>query len=247
MPKQEVLVAYLQEFLVDFHQGAGSWLSYGLRGLLVSPGKGLLITTPPVILAGLGFVPFFRRYRAEALAVVGLFLTLVLFYSTRRGWHGGACWGPRYLLPAMPLLMLPVGAAFDIIGRQIGPRACCLRAACWIVFVVGLLVQVAAVSVSPLNYYETIYRRGIISEASLDGGPAYLREIYFDPRYSPVWGQAQLAVQRSLALARGTLGSARPLPNTSAELNEYFATEETLDFWWIHLLRQTSHRGGDLP
>jgi hypothetical protein len=109
-PKRETLLHYLQEVRHDLSYDAGSFVRQGLWGLLFSPGKGLLLYAPPVLLALLAFGPFVRRYPMEGLAIAGLSLSYVLAYSSRRGWHGGLCWGPRYLLPVLPLMLLPIGA-----------------------------------------------------------------------------------------------------------------------------------------
>ena len=79
----------------------------GLAGLLVSPGKGLLWYCPPVVLGLAGAAPLMRRRpRATILlgSVAGLYL---LVHSVYNHWHGSGAWGPRLILPIVPLLLLP--------------------------------------------------------------------------------------------------------------------------------------------
>ncbi len=81
----------------------------GLYGLLLSPGAGLLVFSPVLVIAFVGFVPFARRWRAAALVIAGLILLRLLFFAGWWDWSGGATWGPRYMVPLIPLMMVPVG------------------------------------------------------------------------------------------------------------------------------------------
>ncbi len=67
------------------------------------------ISRPVFLLAGslfalIGIVVMFRRRRAEAIAIVAIALVFLIGNSSFNGWHGGAAFGPRYLLPIIPLL-----------------------------------------------------------------------------------------------------------------------------------------------
>ena len=75
----------------------------GLRGLWTSPGRGLLLYCPLVVPALFGLR---RLPRAVALYVAGSLVGLTLLYAKWHMWEGGWCWGPRFLVPALPLLAL---------------------------------------------------------------------------------------------------------------------------------------------
>ncbi len=45
---------------------------------------------------------------------VALLLVRAAFMSTRSDWHGGWSLGPRYLLPALPLIMIPLASALEM-------------------------------------------------------------------------------------------------------------------------------------
>jgi hypothetical protein len=92
----------------------GTPIQKGVFGLLLSPGVGLLVLVPVLLLSPIGFGDFFRRWRAEATLVAALILVRLAFYGTWYDWSGGSTLGPRYLLPIIPLLMLPLGF---IVGR----------------------------------------------------------------------------------------------------------------------------------
>jgi hypothetical protein len=80
----------------------------GLYGLLLSPGAGLLVFVPVLALAFVGWPEFFRRWRAEAALVAALVAVRFLFFAGWWDWAGGATWGPRYLVPLIPLMLVPV-------------------------------------------------------------------------------------------------------------------------------------------
>lgn len=83
----------------------GDWL-FGLVGLLVSPGRGILWYSPVLLLVPLGIGWFWRRARWLLLASAGVALLYWLLYSKWYMWHGGYSWGPRFLVPVLPFLML---------------------------------------------------------------------------------------------------------------------------------------------
>ena len=83
-------------------------LLLGLYGLTLSPNAGLLWYVPLVVVAAFGL----RRalHHQPALTAVALALFLIRFpvYAAFWAWNGGMVWGPRYLVPAMPVLALGI-------------------------------------------------------------------------------------------------------------------------------------------
>jgi hypothetical protein len=80
----------------------------GLFGLLLSPGKSILLFAPPLLLALARWPALLRRERGVALAAAGAGVTALGFYASYFYWEGGYCFGPRHLLPVVPLLLLPL-------------------------------------------------------------------------------------------------------------------------------------------
>lgn len=88
----------------------------GAYGLLFSPGRGLFIYAPITLLFFLGIHSAWQRLpRAYFGLIVVLCLSFWLFYGSWFAWGGTWGWGPRFLLPILPLLMLfvaePIGWA----------------------------------------------------------------------------------------------------------------------------------------
>jgi len=83
-------------------------LARGIVGLLVSPAAGLFVFVPVLILTVVGFPEFLREHRGVALLALALIGARLLFYAGWWGWDGGDSWGPRFLVPVLPVLVLPL-------------------------------------------------------------------------------------------------------------------------------------------
>lgn len=122
----------------------------GLLGLLVSPGKSVLLFSPPVILAILGWRAFRRAHPRLAGAVLGATLGHLALISTLTFYGGDWAWGPRYLVVLMPLWALPMPFALERLERfgQRGRKAIVAG-----VVAAGLLVQGLALSIDHQRYF----------------------------------------------------------------------------------------------
>ena len=101
--------------------------------LLFSRYRGLFFLCPILILAFAGI------RKREMVAVAGVFLSFLIVNASFNGWHGGSAIGPRYLLPAMPFLVVPMMAVADR-----------LRAAWIILGAISIAFNFAVVAVNPL-------------------------------------------------------------------------------------------------
>jgi len=125
-----------------------------LAGSLVSPGKGLLIYNPLLLLAALPMPGAGRTPRRFAwLVTSGLLLLQALAYDA--GWWN-VSWGTRYLLPAVPLLVVAALPALEQAVRR--PSGRVLLAAA---LLASLLIQAGGVLVADPGYQGLLYRNGI--------------------------------------------------------------------------------------
>ncbi len=99
-------------------QGLDNPLGHGLHGLLFSSGKSLFLYNPLAVLGVVGLVLLLVRARPVGLLMLFLIVPRILFFSKWSVWDGGWCWGPRFLLPTLPLFML---AAVEVL-RASDPR-----------------------------------------------------------------------------------------------------------------------------
>ena len=94
-------------------RGAFMGVFHGIRtdalfGITFSPFRGLFYIAPVVMMAIPGLLLMLRRSgeRVTAALIALSTVTLLVINASFNGWHGGYTIGPRYLLPAVPLLML---------------------------------------------------------------------------------------------------------------------------------------------
>lgn len=77
--------------------------------LLLDPAKGLLLFSPVLLVALAAFPSARKGLSLPALASLVLVpVSLVALYAGFRDWHGGWTVGARYLVPALPFLLLPL-------------------------------------------------------------------------------------------------------------------------------------------
>lgn len=166
-------------------------LATGLYGLLLSPGKGLVFYAPPLLLGALGLREALRRRRAESLLLLAVIAVVTLLNARFRHWHGDYCWGPRYLVPVMPLMLLLclpwLPAALDRDRRRAGLRRAALGALVGALLSAGLFVQVLGCA-----FYWDFYIRILIAVKDGSGAPGWFQEElghgHFIPSFSPLRG-----------------------------------------------------------
>lgn len=88
------------------NEGFTTPLHEGLAGLLLSPGKSLFLFVPLTALAVVAWPRFWRAQRANAALYGALFLVTLVQTALWWAWWGGWSWGPRFLVPTLPFLIL---------------------------------------------------------------------------------------------------------------------------------------------
>lgn len=76
----------------------------GVYGLVLSPGKGLILYVPVVVVTVCGLPAAWRPERVITAVAVLLVLSRIVFFAPYWGWYAGGGFGPRYVLPAVPAL-----------------------------------------------------------------------------------------------------------------------------------------------
>jgi len=104
-------------FPQEFFQGSPGplWGDFSLRAVpfhlllnLLSPYRGILLTSPLLFLGTLGIREMFRLdRRAEAALFLCSSAEVILFYSAWKYWDGGLGYSQRFAALALPLLLIP--------------------------------------------------------------------------------------------------------------------------------------------
>jgi hypothetical protein len=130
----------------------------GIQRQLLSPGKGFFWYDPILIAAIPGLALLWRRNRAVVVVVLALFVPRLIYFARFYNPDGSVAWGPRYLVPLCPLLVLGVGEVFER-ARGLGRRA-----RVWASTTVALLATVSAVVVFASVWVPYSYTWGAINE-----------------------------------------------------------------------------------
>ena len=89
-----------------------SFLS-GAYGLAFSPGRGVFVYAPVLIVAFV-VVPSLRGTdRTLAILAIALLVARVVFYARWWSWYGGSIWGPRFLAPVIPAFAPAIAVALQ--------------------------------------------------------------------------------------------------------------------------------------
>lgn len=132
-------IAYNQMYWSGEASGGyeGSFVLYpsaAILGFLGSPGKSLFLFNPIFLLLPLLVRHFYNRNQAAALLWGGLCVVFFLLYSFWGNWWGGWGYGPRHLVPMLPLLALPIAEAIEM-------RSASTHVVLFLLGAFGLLVQ----------------------------------------------------------------------------------------------------------
>ncbi len=164
----------------------------GLHGLLLSPGKGFFYFAPALVLAIPGAARLARRDRAVAFLLGGLALGALLLHAHWWAWHADNAWGPRYLVPIIPLVTLAAAEAL----RDFRPRANLRTAALAALIALSASLQLLGAAFTNDAYqtltYDIVLPRYRETDGALGARDDELH-LHWIPQFSPLAGHAWLA------------------------------------------------------
>jgi hypothetical protein len=190
--------------------GFSTPLLKGVFGLLLSPGVGLFIYTPVLLMSLLAFPWFLKQWNVEGSLILALCVVRVAFFARYWSWDGGATWGPRFLVPLIPLMLVPL--AFLPRDRRIEIATVLLAA-------VGVAIQLLGQLVPYGLYYGTVAphlttQLGFCHECLPFPGPqskAVSNITDFDWRYAPLTVQLTYLLRGITAPPWGEIAFLIPL------------------------------------
>jgi hypothetical protein len=170
---------------------------------------------------------------AHARSGVAIAIVIVIalaLYAKFEHWAGDGSFGPRYLVPLLPLAFLPV--AFFLHGA--GPWR---RALATLLATAGLAVQLGGVAI----YFGAQMREaGDYPYTRALNDPEFMRESHFEPRSSPILGHWRMLIRNTRdhldrKLPRLT-GGEEADPRVGIGAADQEALLHGLDFWWLYML-----------
>ncbi len=202
----------------------------GLYGLLLSPGKSFFLYAPMTLMIFAAAVPWSRKFPGEAVLAGLLTLVMLILHAKYFAWAGDGSWGPRYLIPLIPFLILPAG---EVIQNSLEQRKKIVKFAAIFLSAVGLVIQIGGLSVYLGSYLRYIGEYPYTRDFS---DPEFLYKSRYIPSYSPVvghWKLLGLSVQKHLD---GEIGNLRitdsqqriPISDPNAVIN-------LIDYWFMYL------------
>jgi hypothetical protein len=206
-------------------------LLVGLYGLLLSSGKGIAWFAPGVWLLPAGRTAMRQAGSATARVAAAVMLACVialLLYAPFEHWAGDGSFGPRYLVPLLPLVFLPVAFALN---RAAGSR----RALAVLLATAGLAVQIGGVAI----YFGAQMREaGDYPYTRPLSDPHFMSESHFNPRFSPIAGHWRMLARnaREHVARRGPKlsGGDDVDPRVGVGTRDQQALLHALDFWWLY-------------
>jgi hypothetical protein len=198
------------------HAPEFAWSGFG--AFLLSPSGALLLYAPPA-LAGVALITAARSGQAVSWLMILIVAVLVFFYATLEDWLGTRSYGPRYLVPILPLLVAPI--AIWISRARTGASRLALVA----LSLVGVGIQLPAVAVD-------------FSRAGIDAGQPTQSVRRDEWQWAPLVVNARAvgpaAESTAHALITNEPQASGPVPpgvSLSSRL------PPGLDFWWVHLFQ----------
>jgi hypothetical protein len=155
----------------------------GLLGLLISPGAGLIFYFPLAVLLPLGAKYMYKDNRALFFLCAYIIVTNWIYVGTLSfgaepiSWSGGVAWGPRYLIPVFPFIMVILGSVIGHANKKKPLMRITVLALC----IVGFYINLTGVLIW--------FQYGLMYGWQYEGLAAYpnsLDIITWYPQYSPI-------------------------------------------------------------
>jgi len=207
----------------------------GLRGFLISPGKGFFFYSPVALLIFFSLKGFYKRQKGLTVCILGIIASYLMFLSKNLYWHGDWAWGPRYLLVITPLIMIPIA---DFVENKFYGNNKFLRRAILGLFLVSIVVQLIGISVEFQRYFISLREEKGVQFTLVGGNDVpFISEpppkTHFDWDKFPIRYQASFA-WKLVSSVKGPLfmNEAKNEQNARGTDRE----RAVFDFWWHYAL-----------
>jgi len=197
-------------------------------GFLFSPGKGLIFFSTTIVIALFGINTFWKKQRLMFYAILLISAAYLIIFSLNFAWHGSIwSYGPRYILPIIPFLYLPI---------------IFLKPHKW-VFVTLLLAFILQIVLISVNY-----KRDVLNDYVAYNGLSDMEYLYTAHKEPHLVQIKQLAV----ILPKNSCKLNNYMPyspwkkeirtaSNKDDLNSSIE-ENSINFWWIRVYHWTTSK-----
>jgi hypothetical protein len=226
-------------------------LLVGVYGLLLSSGKGVAWYAPFVWLVPAGLAAMVRPrshssaprapgapatggsgsgddVRRAGGAVVATWAVGLFLYGRFQHWGGDGSWGPRYLVPLLPLAAIPVAFALESASKA-------RKRLAWALGLLGLVVTLGGVGI----YFGAQMREaGDYPYTRALDDPHFMEASHWNPRFTPIADHWRMLVRNTREHAAGEaplLGVGGTVdPRTGLTPYEQQTLLHAIDVWWLY-------------
>jgi len=204
----------------------------GLWGLWASPGKGFFFYSPIAILGLICAGVFYQRKRAEALLFLAIMAAITVPHAMWCSWSGDWSWGPRFLLPVTPYLIVPAGFFFS----KWKVKSPLTRLAVILLIIVSFAIQLLGVFVHPFSFIQarTEVVRNLVEIDEYSSRSLYIEDTFvnFSPLFSHIVGNWWLFKHMIFSYDIWKDVPWRVLGGFELSTPRWVKGNRTVPFWW---------------
>lgn len=200
---------------------------YGLLSLIISPGGSVFAYSPVALLGVAGMRQCWRRLPRETLLGGAFAVAMMVSMGLVERWFGFAGWGPRYVMPVLPILMISLAVWLDAPSATTTVRH---RLTLLVLFFWAIPIQLAGSLVNWHARLDYILRRPDLHEE------VHWSPLMYTVRESQWWDALTTLGRNVVGLMTGQLPTdmLSQLPTNLSAGTQYTAI--TLDTWWNRVL-----------
>jgi hypothetical protein len=205
----------------------------GLWGLLLSPGKSFFLYSPVTILGALGLPRFFQRKKKEVFLFLGTCVVILVPHACWWSWSGDWAWGPRFLVPITPYLI--VASGFFFASSPVGTRL--KRAFVISLIAISIFIQVLGVVINPHTFLEmrSVVVAGTVNPEGGTGAPMLFDVAFsnFIPMFSHLTGNWWLFKHMLHTYDLGSDAPWKAMKDFQMPAPIAIEGERVYPFWWV--------------
>lgn len=197
-------------------------------GFLFSPGKGLIFFSTTIVIALFGIKTFWEKQRLIFYAILLISAAYLIIFSLNFAWHGSIwSYGPRYILPIIPFLYLPI--------IYLKPHK-------WVfvTLILAFILQILLISVN--------YKRDVLNDYVAYNGLSDMEYLYTANKEPHLVQAKQLAIITPKNF--GKLNNYMPYSpwkkeiRTAANVDDLNSSIEqnSINFWWVRFFHWTTSK-----